>query len=249
MTNTNSSTSFSQSQSLSPPSLNLSMGVGMGVGLNCNVLPYTSHYSAKICLKSAFAIARSFTSLPYPQPVRRSLSSPNSIPQQNQGQNQIQMEGQDPYSYFSTMSLPITTSPYARHSLSPQLGSSISNSNSGSVSGPLGPGNANPAPRMIPVFACCAMQSSYALIMLSYKTKAMGFAGPLSNNSNGNKNDDGNGAKENQAQKLLGQLSEGLHMILGALRNYSVAYEALGGMRGLFFLPLIPVYLSWREGE
>ncbi|KAG4429732.1 hypothetical protein IFR05_014783 [Cadophora sp. M221] len=94
---------------------------------------------------------------------------------------------------------------------------------------------------MIPVFACCAMQSSYALIMLSYKTKAMGFAGPLnnttnSNSNNGNGNGNGNSGgndqgKENQAQKLLGQLSEGLQMILGALRNYSFAYEALGGMR------------------
>lgn len=98
---------------------------------------------------------------------------------------------------------------------------------------------------MIPVFACCAMQSSYALIMLSYKTKAMGFAGPLNNNAtNTPNNNNGTGTnnggnsgidagKENQAQKLLGQLSEGLQMILGALRNYSFAYEALGGMRGL----------------
>jgi len=93
---------------------------------------------------------------------------------------------------------------------------------------------------MIPVFACCAMQSSYALIMLSYKTKAMGFAGPLNASSNpttnnnhiiGTNNSGNDQGKENQAQKLLGQLSEGLQMILAALRNYSIAYEALGGMR------------------
>jgi len=75
-------------------------------------------------------------------------------------------------------------------------------------------------PRMIPVFACCAMQSSYALIMLSYKTKAMGFAGSLGVGDN----------REEQALKLLGQLSDGLQMILGAVKNYSIAYEALGGM-------------------
>jgi len=69
--------------------------------------------------------------------------------------------------------------------------------------------------------------------MLSYKTKAMGFAGPLNNtpNNNGNAGNAGDAGKENQAQKLLGQLSEGLQMILAALKNYSVAYEALGGMR------------------
>jgi len=79
----------------------------------------------------------------------------------------------------------------------------------------------NVAPRMIPVFACCAMQSSYALIMLSYKTKAMGSAGSV-----------GDGSREESAMKLLGQLGEGLQMILGAIKNYSIAYEALGGMSG-----------------
>jgi hypothetical protein len=72
------------------------------------------------------------------------------------------------------------------------------------------------SPRMIPIFACCAMQSSYAMIMLSYKTRAMGFG-------DGN----GNGA----AGRLLGQLHEGLQLVLDALRNYSLAYEALGGQR------------------
>ena len=64
----------------------------------------------------------------------------------------------------------------------------------------------------------------------------MGFAGPLNNtpNNNGNAGNAGDAGKENQAQKLLGQLSEGLQMILAALKNYSIAYEALGGMRGLF---------------
>ncbi|PVH68792.1 hypothetical protein DL98DRAFT_542133 [Cadophora sp. DSE1049] len=227
--------------------LGMGVGMGMGVGLNCNVLPYTSHYSAKICLKSAFSIARSFASLPYPQPIRR-VDIQNQLQNQNQSQG---MQSQDPYSYFPAMQTPNS---YARHSLSPTSnpmnsgnGSSRSNSNSGSSLG-LNPssGSGGPcpnvggrAPRMIPVFACCAMQSSYALIMLSYKTKAMGFAGPLSNsntspNHSHNNNGAGNGGdagKENQAQKLLGQLSEGLQMILAALRNYSVAYEALGGMR------------------
>lgn len=97
----------------------------------------------------------------------------------------------------------------------------------------------NKAPRMIPVFACCAMQSSYALIMLSYKTKAMGFASNLNGGGltmvNGVLNGDGGNGKGESAMKLLGQLSEGLQMILGAIKNYSVAYEALGGMSGTVF--------------
>ncbi|KAH9213605.1 hypothetical protein DL95DRAFT_390395 [Leptodontidium sp. 2 PMI_412] len=235
------SQSHSHSQSLShttsPPNFNLGLGVGVGIGLNCNVLPYTSHYSAKICLKSAFAIARSFTSLPYPQPVRREVHQP-----QVHSQLQPQPQNQDPYSYFPTM--PTHTSPYARHSLSPTSNPGSISAPGGGIGGGSGSGGVgNPAPRMIPVFACCAMQSSYALIMLSYKTKAMGFAGPLNNNAtNTPNNNNGTGTnnggnsgidagKENQAQKLLGQLSEGLQMILGALRNYSFAYEALGGMR------------------
>lgn len=63
--------------------------------------------------------------------------------------------------------------------------------------------------------------------MLSYKTKAMGFVV------------DGQGMGEGPASapavKLLGQLGEGLRMILAAVKNYSVAYEALGGMSGMFF--------------
>jgi hypothetical protein len=129
----------------------------------CTVLPFSSHFSAKVCMKSAFAIARSFQSLPYPQPVRRN----------------------DLMSYFPSMS------------------------------------NAR-APRLMPIFACCAMQSSYAMIMLSYKTKAMGFIGIASNEG-----------MDTPSARLLAQLQEGLQLVLDALKNYSMAYEALGGMRGI----------------
>lgn len=64
--------------------------------------------------------------------------------------------------------------------------------------------------------------------MLSFKTKAMGFAGTL-----------GDG-REEPAMKLLAQLSDGLQMILAAVKNYSIAYEALGGMTGMFPLFLCP---------
>ncbi len=41
----------------------------------------------------------------------------------------------------------------------------------------------------------------------------------------------GNGS-DGPTLKLLGQLHEALGMILDALKNYSSAFEAVGGMRG-----------------
>jgi hypothetical protein len=69
------------------------------------------------------------------------------------------------------------------------------------------------------------MQSSYALIMLSYKTKAMASR-------------TANSRTELQTSKLLSQLKSGLSMVLEALGNYSLANEALGGMRGMLYPPL-----------
>ena len=56
------------------------------------------------------------------------------------------------------------------------------------------------------------------MIMLSYKTRAMVFGG-------------GDGEGNVGAKRLLGQLSDGLQLVLDALRNYSIANEALGGQR------------------
>ncbi|KAH8650537.1 hypothetical protein BGZ60DRAFT_192792 [Tricladium varicosporioides] len=141
---------FNSPTSVSSPPTNVS----------CGLLPFSSHFSAKVCLRSSLNIARSFQSLPYPQPRRT---------------NEV-------VDYFSIMK------------------------------------DNSKVPRTIPVFACCAMQSSYAMIMLCYKTRAMGFRGL------------GEG-QTSPADRLLGQLQEGLGMVLGALKNYSIAYEALGGMR------------------
>jgi hypothetical protein len=89
------------------------------------------------------------------------------------------------------------------------------------------------------------MQSSYAMVMLSYKSHAMALVdnsgGPTSllgdtrktSNIGGpsySKNSDG-AVRARPVKKLLEKLEEGLDMILGALRNYAVAYEALCGMR------------------
>lgn len=130
----------------------------------CSILPFTSNFSGKVCLKSALSISRAFQDLPFPNPH----------------------QSNDPMSFCPLMEQ----------------------------------NSSNSTPRMIPVFACCAMQSSYAMIMLSYKTKAMGFGEML----------DG---KASPATKLLEQLQDGLQRIVSALKNYSIAYEALGGMRGM----------------
>ena len=75
------------------------------------------------------------------------------------------------------------------------------------------------------------------MIMISYKTKAMGFAG------------DGTvDGGSNPAEKLLEQLREALGTILDAARNYASAFEAVGGMRGLFCSRLLwEVFILMRN--
>lgn len=75
---------------------------------------------------------------------------------------------------------------------------------------------------MVPMFACCAMQSSYAMIMLCHRTREAGLANVF---------DEG---LQLQTSTLLLQLTIGLQLILTALKNYALAYEAIGGMRGAF---------------
>jgi hypothetical protein len=88
------------------------------------------------------------------------------------------------------------------------------------------------------MFACCAMQSSYAMVMLSNRTRAMQLSpvsipsqvmpGPNSLSGTG----DGDAMDlTGPLQNIMSKLEEGLGMVLGALRNYAIAYEALGGMR------------------
>ena len=125
--------------------------------------PFSSHQSAKICLKSALSIAAAFEALPYPN----------------------------------------TTG---------QFGQSTSY---------LSPTSAIIAPRTMPSFACCAMQCAYSLLMVQNKTKSIY---PESS---------GSGLL---VDSLLLRLQGGLTSILATLENYSLAFEALGGMRGTFNL-------------
>lgn len=65
-------------------------------------------------------------------------------------------------------------------------------------------------------FACCAMQSSYALLMLCQRSRDI-----IHNSSS-------NAAFYNG----LEELHCGLQRIIAALQNYSIAFEALDGMKG-----------------
>ena len=125
------------------------------------VSPFSSHLSAKYCLKAAFNIAQSFEALPYPNP----------------------------------MGGPLILSSSSRSSK---------------------------PPRTMPSFACCAMQSSYAMLMISHKIKAKSGLGFM---------DQWN---EHLVSSLTSQLRDGLEKIVGALENYSISSEALSGMRGQY---------------
>ncbi|KAH8896686.1 hypothetical protein GQ53DRAFT_818957 [Thozetella sp. PMI_491] len=120
--------------------------------------PYSSHQSAKICLKSALSIAASYDALPYPNPTG-------------------------------------------------QFGLAVIY---------LGPSSTVVAPRMMPSFACCAMQCAYALLMVHQKTRSMYPE---------------NGGNSFLVESLLVRLQNGLTSILATLENYGLAFEALGGMR------------------
>ncbi|KAH0343880.1 hypothetical protein KCU81_g4970, partial [Aureobasidium melanogenum] len=108
--------------------------------------PFSNHFSSRLCLNSALAIA----------------------------------------SAFETMPLPASSSPLA--------------------------------PRTMPSFACCAMQSAYALLMVYHRTWVLA-----------QQNTDAEA--QSKAAQLLGRCEEGLRRVLQALDNYAIAFEALGGMR------------------
>ncbi|KAI1734440.1 hypothetical protein F4680DRAFT_470935 [Xylaria scruposa] len=73
-------------------------------------------------------------------------------------------------------------------------------------------------PRTMPSFACCAMQSSYALLMVKDRIETIY---PRSN-----------GSSSILVDNLRDRLQQGLLSVLATLENYAAAFEALGGMRG-----------------
>ncbi|KAI0539283.1 hypothetical protein GGR58DRAFT_524825 [Xylaria digitata] len=74
-------------------------------------------------------------------------------------------------------------------------------------------------PRTMPSFACCAMQCSYALLMVKDRTESI-YPRASGNNSI-------------LVDNLRDRLQQGLLSVLATLENYATAFEALGGMRGV----------------
>ena len=71
------------------------------------------------------------------------------------------------------------------------------------------------APRTMPAFACCAMQSSYALLMLCRKSQEWNSSAII----------------DSTYYSAIEELHSGLQRVINALQNYSLAFEALDGMR------------------
>ncbi|KAJ5177861.1 uncharacterized protein N7500_000560 [Penicillium coprophilum] len=79
-----------------------------------------------------------------------------------------------------------------------------------------------PLPRTMPSFACCLMQSSYAMFMIYYKARvAKQLAPDAPENEHGG----------DSTGQLIEELRQGLERIIAAVSNYSLAFEALDGMR------------------
>ncbi|KAI5866684.1 hypothetical protein GGS23DRAFT_602942 [Durotheca rogersii] len=81
----------------------------------------------------------------------------------------------------------------------------------------IGPSSTLITPRTMPSFACCAMQCSYALLMVKDRTESM--YPPTSTDPSP------------LVDNLRDRLQQGLVSILVTLENYATAFEALGGMR------------------
>ncbi|KAL1964561.1 hypothetical protein VTN77DRAFT_6858 [Rasamsonia byssochlamydoides] len=105
-------------------------------------------------------------------------------------------------------------------------------------------------PRTMPTFACCAVQSSYAMLMLCLKTRILHqnrknatqqraqTQTSLSGNDDAaacddNQDDyDDDGADETDLlTEFMNDLYQGLQLVIKSLANYSIAFEALQGMK------------------
>ncbi|KAJ5370825.1 uncharacterized protein N7496_006917 [Penicillium cataractarum] len=78
-----------------------------------------------------------------------------------------------------------------------------------------------PLPRTMPSFACCLMQSSYAMFMIFYKARVAKQLSP----------DVESELMSDSTEQLVEDLRQGLERIIAAVSNYSFAFEALDGMR------------------
>ena len=78
----------------------------------------------------------------------------------------------------------------------------------------------------MPTFVCCAIQAGYALLMLCFKARVF-----HKKSSDGSVIDGNNGAPPSLTG-FLSELQQSLRLVVRCLGNYSVAFEAIQGMRG-----------------
>lgn len=89
-----------------------------------------------------------------------------------------------------------------------------------------------PAPRTMPAFACCAMQASYALLMICRRSQDWNINRSRGWSGHGPARGGGVSFASSDIRSGLDELHAGLARVLSALTNYSIAFEALDGMRG-----------------
>lgn len=92
--------------------------------------------------------------------------------------------------------------------------------------------SATQAPRTMPAFACCAMQSCYTLLTLCYRSleRQCMYQRSLA------------------AAKGLDELYAGVGRVLAALQNYSIAFEALNGMTRKLLILSLPITVDANIG-
>lgn len=86
----------------------------------------------------------------------------------------------------------------------------------------------------MPTFACCAMQSGYALLMLCFKARAFnkynssgGGSGAIDGSSTSTSASGGSPPLNG----FMNELQQNLRLVVRCLGNYSIAFEAMQGMR------------------
>lgn len=80
----------------------------------------------------------------------------------------------------------------------------------------------------MPTFACCAMQSGYALLMLCFKARAFHKYSAV----DGSASTPSAGTDTSSLMGFMNELQQSLRLVVKCLANYSIAFEALQGMRG-----------------
>ena len=84
-------------------------------------------------------------------------------------------------------------------------------------------GCGNELPRTMPTVVCCGVQSSYAMLMLGLKARAIQHTAP----------DDINALDTTSLSDFRNELYHNLRLIVKFLENYSIAFEAIQGISGI----------------